>query len=94
VSFDDERRVVSVYRGTDVDYMDSPTALQLADASQRMIVGFARRTGITPPGYPCRAVYVIRLKPCDSWGSTHYVYDTGELMEWDAWLNNLQEVPA
>lgn len=66
------------------EYLKSPIEMELLNEERTVVAGYARRTGITRPGYPDRAVYRIVLsfeKPQDG----YYVYDGGELVPIDEW---------
>lgn len=67
------------------EYLKTPAELSLLTPDGAHWLGYAKRTGITPPGYPDRAVY--------SWGNDYYVYEGGALFLSKDWRES-KRVPG
>lgn len=74
----------------DVGYRGSPVEMGL------IIDGMwvkAKRTGVTPPGYPERACYRL-CNVHDELEDQFWVYANGELVRWDSWIGDLRADPG
>jgi hypothetical protein len=69
-----------VYGNPTDEYVQAPPMLEVVDG--RDFIGYAQRTGITPPHYPNRAVYKFK--------ETYYVYEDGELVPTAEWKQKNQ----
>lgn len=72
------------------EYRQAPTELSLSNEARTVFAGRAIRTGVTPPGYPDRAVYRIVLT-LERPQPGYYVYDAGELVLHTDWIHREQE---
>lgn len=69
-------------------YGKSWTEMELVNEDRTMVVGYARRTGVTPPGYPDRACYRIVLS-FEQEQPGRYVYDDGDLIPVGKWIDSV-----
>ncbi len=68
-------------------YEQAPTEMEFTDALGIRFAGRAERTGVTPPGFPDRAVYQIVLSSARPQPG-YYVYDGGHLHPSDGWRDS------